>query len=131
MMWQMWRVAVAALLVAAACAQAAETWREYQARVSKTATKKKPATPVEMTPKMQELHGRQKRTISFPTGSTFVITPILCVPVFSMGDIAGVLDVELPFTIKLPNTTDVSGLGRSNDRLGIYSLLEESIESSV
>ncbi|KAF2361221.1 Protein of unknown function DM4/12 [Trinorchestia longiramus] len=107
--------------------EALETWKEYQHRMAKT-TAKKHHTPPNLTPELKDLHARQKRSIAFPTDSTFTITPILCVPVFNMGDIAGVLDVELPFTIKLPNETDINGLGRSSDRLGIYSLLEESIE---
>lgn len=41
---------------------------------------------------------------------------------------AGFLDIELPFTIKLPNATQVTYSGRmDDDRLGIYSVLVDTL----
>ncbi|XP_042887836.1 uncharacterized protein LOC122263474 [Penaeus japonicus] len=75
-----------------------------------------------------EIHSRQKRFVAFPTGSTFTITPVLCIPVVSVGDLSGYLDIELPFTIKLPNATQISYSGRmDDDRMGIYSVLIDTL----
>ncbi|XP_071527004.1 uncharacterized protein [Panulirus ornatus] len=114
---------VAGMVFAVAVAETTETWFEYRARTRRE-LKNKARTSLDTNFELGELHSRQKRTIAFPTGSTFTITPVLCIPVVSVGDLTGFLDIELPFTIKLPNATQVTYSGRmDDDRLGIYSVL--------
>ncbi|XP_045591796.1 uncharacterized protein [Procambarus clarkii] len=119
---RVWWVVMVAVVVLVA-AEMTETWFEYRAR-TKRELKNKARTSLDTNMELDELHSRQKRTISFPTGSTFTITPVLCIPVVNVGDLVGYLDVELPFTIKLPNATQVSFAGRmDDDRLGIYAVV--------
>ncbi|KAK4292373.1 hypothetical protein Pmani_034856 [Petrolisthes manimaculis] len=104
-----------------------ETWFEYRARTRRE-LKSKARTSLQANMDLQELHSRQKRSIAFPTGSTFTITPVLCIPVVSVGDLTGFLDIELPFTIKLPNATQVTyGRKDDDDRMGIFSVLIDSL----
>ncbi|XP_076040770.1 uncharacterized protein LOC143025198 [Oratosquilla oratoria] len=104
-------------------AELKETWFEYRARTAKE-IKNRPKTSLEAHSGLDEIHSRQKRSFAFPTGSTFTITPVLCIPIVSVGDLSGYLDIELPFTIKLPNSTQVASFGRmDDDRMGLYSVL--------
>ncbi|XP_042215082.1 uncharacterized protein LOC121861428 [Homarus americanus] len=119
-------VVVVLAVVALAAAEMTETWFEYRAR-TKRELKNKARTSLDTNMELGELHSRQKRTIAFPTGSTFTITPVLCIPVVSVGDLSGFLDIELPFTIKLPNATQISYGRMDDDRLGIYSVLVDTI----
>ncbi|XP_064101337.1 uncharacterized protein LOC135211997 [Macrobrachium nipponense] len=114
------------LLLAIATAELRESWFEYRARTQRE-VKKKARTSLDANIELGELHSRQKRSIAFPTGSTFTITPVLCIPVVSVGDLTGYLDIELPFTIKLPNATQVTYGRMDNDRMGIYSVLIDTI----
>ncbi|KAK8738501.1 hypothetical protein OTU49_003909 [Cherax quadricarinatus] len=119
-------VLVVAMAVLAA-AELTETWFEYRAR-TKRELKKKAHTSLDTNMELGELHSRQKRTIAFPTGSTFTLTPVLCIPVVNIGDLTAFLDIELPFTIRLPNVTQVSYAGRmDDDRLGIYTVLIDTL----
>ncbi|XP_050713141.1 uncharacterized protein LOC126996584 [Eriocheir sinensis] len=116
-------VAVGVMMLAAGvAAELTETWFEYRARTKKE-LKSRAKTSLDKHMELGELHSRQKRSIAFPTGSTFTITPVLCIPVVSIGDLTGFLDIELPFTIKLPNATQVTYGRMDDDRLGIYSVL--------
>ncbi|XP_045111719.1 uncharacterized protein LOC123504879 [Portunus trituberculatus] len=113
---------VVLVVLAAVAAELTETWFEYRARTRKE-LKNRAKTSLDTHKELGELHARQKRSIAFPTGSTFTITPVLCIPVLSVGDLSGFLDIELPFTIKLPNATQISYGRMDDDRIGIYSVI--------
>ncbi|KAK8371710.1 hypothetical protein O3P69_013562 [Scylla paramamosain] len=158
---------VVLVVLAAVAAELTETWFEYRARTRKE-LKSRAKTSLDTHKELGELHARQKRSIAFPTGSTFTITPVLCIPVLSVGDLnvsrnritrhgyqkhragvrrkqctvgvrkarrshagpgvtgpraGGFLDIELPFTIKLPNATQISYGRMDDDRIGIYSVI--------
>ncbi|CAL4076597.1 unnamed protein product [Meganyctiphanes norvegica] len=114
------------MLLAAAAAEMSESWFEYRARTTRE-LRNRAKTSLETNKGLGELHSRQKRSIAFPTGSTFTITPVLCIPVVSVGDLSGYLDIELPFTIKLPNATQVSFGRMDDDRMGIYNVLIDTL----
>ncbi|XP_027236644.1 uncharacterized protein [Penaeus vannamei] len=118
---------IGAALLALAAAELTETWFDYRSRTSKE-LKNRAKTSLDTNMDLGEIHSRQKRFVAFPTGSTFTITPVLCIPVVSVGDLTGYLDIELPFTIKLPNATQISYSGRmDDDRMGIYSVLIDTL----
>ena len=66
------------------------------------------------------------------THPTIHVTASLTLSNFlSLPPSAGYLDIELPFTIKLPNATQVSYGRMDDDRLGIYSVIISTLNRYV